>query len=50
MSLLKAVLVVFIWCWVGLFLMSKGVEISSDMQFLTIAIIAAGVLAGGDSK
>ena len=48
MSLLKAVVVAWIWCVACAFLMTKGAEISNDMQILTVAIVVAGALAGGD--
>lgn len=48
MSLLKAVIVAWIWCVACAFLMTKGAEISNDMQILTVAIVVAGALAGGD--
>ena len=48
MSLLKAVIAAWIWCIACSFLMTKGAEISNDMQLLTTAIVVAGALAGGD--
>jgi hypothetical protein len=48
MSFLKAVIAAWIWCVACAFLMTKGAEISKDMQVLTTAIIIAGALAGGD--
>ena len=48
MSLLKAVIAAWIWCVACSFLMTKGAEISNDMQLLTTAIVVAGALAGGD--
>ena len=48
MSVLKALIVAWIWCAACTFLMSKGAKISNDMQILTTAIVVAGALAGGD--
>lgn len=48
MSLLKAVIAAWIWCVVCAFFMTKGTEISNDIQLLTTAIVIAGALAGGD--
>lgn len=48
MSLLKAFIAAWIWAVICTVLMSKGAEISKDMQVLTTAIVVAGALAGGD--
>lgn len=49
-AFLRAAVAVMAWIFLCLAFMSKGAEISSDLQLLTIAIIAAGALAGGDDK
>ena len=48
MSFLKAIIAAWIWCVACAFLMTKGAEISNDLQVLTTAIVVAGALAGGD--
>jgi hypothetical protein len=48
MSFLKALLAAWVWIIICGYLMTKGAEISNDMQVLTTAIIIAGALAGGD--
>ena len=48
MSFLKAFIATWIWIVICAYMMTKGAEISNDMQVLTIAIIIAGALAGGD--
>lgn len=48
MNFLKAVIAAWVWVAVNAFLMTKGAEISNDMQVLTTAIVVAGALAGGD--
>lgn len=48
MSFLKAVIAAWVWIAISAYLMAKGAEISNDMQVLTMAIIIAGALAGGD--
>lgn len=48
MSFLKAVIAAWIWVVFNAYLMTKGAEISNDMQVLTMAIVVAGALAGGD--
>lgn len=48
MVFLRAVIAVWIWIAISAYLMTKGAEISNDMQVLTTAIIIAGALAGGD--
>ncbi len=50
MSLLKAVIVAWIWCVACAFIMNHGagIEISNDIQILTVAIVVAGALVGGD--
>jgi hypothetical protein len=38
---------VWLWCLIGGAIMLKlGVEVSTDIQFLSIAIVTAGALAG----
>ena len=48
MSFLKALLAAWVWIVICAYLMTKGAEISNDMQVLTTAIIIAGAVAGGD--
>ena len=48
MSFLKALIAAWIWTMVTLALAVRGVEISEDTLVLTIAIIVAGALAGGE--
>ena len=48
MSFLKAFIAAWIWIAISAYLMTKGADISNDMQVLTTAIIIAGALAGGD--
>lgn len=50
MSFLKAIIAAFIWSVVCAYLMSKGATASPDAQLLSLAIVVAGVLAGGDSE
>lgn len=48
MSLLRAIVAAFVWSFFSLMFISKGLEISNDTQMLTIAIVFAGALAGGN--
>lgn len=48
MSFLKAIIVAVAWSGVCIYLMSKGATMSSDAQYISLAIVIAGALAGGD--
>ncbi len=49
MRFIYAILAFFIWIFVAdAILKAVGVPISNDIQFLSVAIIIAGALAGGD--
>ena len=49
MGLLNAFVCGLIWCAViGLAMSETGITVSNDMQILTLAIVVAGALAGGD--
>ena len=49
MRFFYAVLAFFIWIFVAnATLEAVGVPISDDIQFLSLAIVVAGALAGGD--
>lgn len=49
MRFFYAVLAFFIWIFVANgFLEAINVPISDDIQFLSVAIVVAGALAGGD--
>ena len=37
-----------IWGIFEMFLINRGISISDDMQILTLTIITAGAMAGGD--
>ena len=37
-----------IWCIFLGYLLTNGVELSNDVQFITTAIVVAGAMAGGD--
>lgn len=50
MSLLRAIVIAFVWSFFGLMFISKGLEVSNDVQMLTTAIVVAGALAGGDGS
>lgn len=50
MSFLRAVVIAFVWSFFGLMLISKGLEVSNDVQILTTSIVVAGALAGGDKS
>ena len=49
-KIFPAILVGFLWIYgIAIFVVKAGVEPpSNDMTYLTLAIIVAGVLAGGD--
>lgn len=50
MRIIYAVIASVIWAWVVLAIVGQGgIELpSNDIQILTVAIIAAGAMAGGD--
>lgn len=48
MRFLYGALALIIWSILGLYILSQGVAVSSDMQVLTTAIVVAGAMAGGD--
>lgn len=49
MRFFYAVLAFFIWIFVAdAFLKAVNIPISNDIQFLSVALIVAGALAGGD--
>ena len=48
MSFLKAIIAATAWSVIGVYFLSKGTVISPDAQYLSLAIVIAGALAGGD--
>jgi hypothetical protein len=50
MSFLRAFISAVIWSVVCAYLMSKGATMSPDTQFISLAIVIAGALAGGDKE
>ena len=48
MSFLKAIMAAIVWSAACAYFMSKGVAMSPDAQCITLAIVIAGALAGGD--
>ena len=50
MRFLEAFFAMFIWTIIIVYLTGKGAmgEISMDVQFLSLAIVVGGALAGGD--
>lgn len=48
MRFLYSIIAFWLWGVIMAFCISKGMKISDDMQLLTIAIVVAGALAGGD--
>lgn len=50
MSFLRAIVIAFVWSFFSSMFISKGLEVSNDVQMLTIAIVFAGALAGGDES
>lgn len=48
MRYLYGIFALIIWCIFLGYLMTNGVELSEDTQFITIAIVVAGAMAGGD--
>lgn len=50
MSFLKAIIAATAWSVIGVYFLSKGVTVSPDAQCLSLAIVIAGALAGGDKE
>lgn len=48
MRFVYGAIAVLIWCILGVYVLSKGVVVSNEVQVLTTAIVAAGAMAGGD--
>lgn len=50
MSFLKAIMAAIVWSLACAYFMSKGVAMSPDAQWISLAIVIAGALAGGDNE
>lgn len=50
MSFLKAIIAATVWAVVCGYFISKGTTMSPDAQFISLAIVIAGALAGGDGE
>lgn len=48
MRLLYGFVACILWCLVMFFLISEGMPCSNSMQILSLSIIIAGAMAGGD--
>ena len=48
MRYLYGIFALIIWCVFIGYVMTKGIEISNDVQIITSAIVVAGAMAGGD--
>ena len=48
MRYLYGIFTLIIWCVFIEYVMTKGIEISNDVQIITTAIVVAGAMAGGD--
>lgn len=48
MSFLKAIMAAIVWSVACAYFMSKGAVMSLDAQYISLAIVIAGALAGGD--
>ena len=49
MRFIYGIVACFAWCFFCVFLMSKyNLKVSNDIEILSIAIIIAGAMAGGD--
>lgn len=50
MSFLKAFIAAAIWTLFCAYFISKGVVMSPDAQVISLAVVIAGALAGGDEE
>ena len=48
MRFVYGAIALILWCIFGVWIISQGVTVSNDMQILSIAIVVAGAMAGGD--